>query len=124
MVAARGEFLCGHHFRLLAESIAELCVKHASSARIVMEAAAGTGYYISHVLDALPLTRGLALDLSKSAARSAARAHVRLDSVVTDILEELPIKTESVDIALNVFRDIENLIDSTSTTDDWTSPGQ
>lgn len=103
MVAARTEFLGGHHFRLLAESIAELCVKHAPGARVVMEAGAGVGYYIAHVLEALPLSVGLALDLSKFAARRAAQAHLRLDSVVTDILEKLPVKTESVDIALNVF---------------------
>ena len=53
------------------------------AARFVMEAGAGVGYYIAHVLEALPLS--LALDLSKFAARRAARAHVRLDAVVTDV---------------------------------------
>ena len=72
-------------------------------ARFVMEAGAGVGYYIAHVLEALPLSLGLALDLSKFAARRAARAHVRLDAVVTDIRESLPVKSESVDLALNVF---------------------
>jgi 23S rRNA (guanine745-N1)-methyltransferase len=68
-----------------------------------MEAGAGIGYYIAHVLEALPLSIGLALDLSKFAARRAARAHVRLDAVVTDILETLPLKSESIDLALNIF---------------------
>jgi 23S rRNA (guanine745-N1)-methyltransferase len=103
MVAAREEFLGGHHFLPLAESIAELCRKHASGARFVMETGAGVGYYIAHVLQALPLSLGLALDLSKFAARRAARAHVRLDAVVTDVRERLPVKSESVDLALNVF---------------------
>lgn len=103
MVAARGEFLGGHPFLPLAESIAELCLKHAAGARFVMEAGAGVGYYIAHVLEALPLSLGLALDLSKFATRRAARAHVRLDAVVTDIRERLPVKSESADLALNVF---------------------
>jgi 23S rRNA (guanine745-N1)-methyltransferase len=103
MVAARTKFLGEHHFHPLAESIAELCLKHAACARFVMEAGAGIGYYIAHVLEALPLSLGLALDLSKFAARRAARAHVRLDAVVTDIRESLPLKSESVDLALNVF---------------------
>ena len=103
MVAAREEFLGGHHFLPLVESIAELCLKHASGARFVMEAGAGVGYYIAHVLEALPLSLGLALDLSKFAARRAARAHVRLDAVVTDVRVRLPVKSECVDLALNVF---------------------
>jgi len=103
MVAAREAFLGAHHFLPLAETIAETCLKHAADARFLIEAGAGTGYYIAHVLAALPLSSGLALDLSKFAARRAARAHLRLDAVVADILETLPIKSESVDLALNVF---------------------
>ena len=71
MVAARTKFLGEHHFHPLAESIAELCLKHAACARFVMEAGAGIGYYIAHVLETLPLSLGLALDLSKFAARRA-----------------------------------------------------
>ena len=103
MVAAREEFLGGHHFLPLAASIAELCLKHASGARFVMEAGAGVGYYVVQVLKALPLSVGLALDLSKYAVRRAARAHARLDAVVTDLWERLPVKSGVVDLALNVF---------------------
>lgn len=103
MVAAREKFLAGRHFLPLAEAIAEVCRKHAADARFVMEAGAGIGYYIAHVLEALPLSLGLALDLSKFAARRATRAHVRLDVVVTDILEKLPLKSKSLDLALNIF---------------------
>ncbi|UWZ82026.1 class I SAM-dependent methyltransferase [Occallatibacter riparius] len=103
MVAAREKFLGERHFLPLAETIVEACKTHASDARFVMEAGAGIGYYIAHVLEALPLTVGLALDLSKFAARRAARAHVRLDAVVTDVIEKLPLKSESVDLALNIF---------------------
>lgn len=103
MVAAREKFLGARHFLPLAETIVEACKKHAADTRLVMEAGAGIGYYIAHVLEALPLSLGLALDLSKFAARRAARAHVRLDAVVTDIFERLPLKSESVDLASNIF---------------------
>jgi 23S rRNA (guanine745-N1)-methyltransferase len=103
MVAAREEFLGGHHFLPLAESIVELGLEYASGAGFVMETGAGIGYYIAHVLESLPLSLGLALDLSKYATRRAARAHARLDAVVTDIQERLPVKSGSVDLALNVF---------------------
>src|SRR3569833_2265755 len=103
MVAAREEFLGGHHFLPLAASIAELCLKHASGARFVMEAGAGVGYYVVQVLKALPLSVGLALDLSKYAVRRAARAHARLDAVVTDLWERLQVRYGVVDRALSVF---------------------
>jgi 23S rRNA (guanine745-N1)-methyltransferase len=103
MMAAREEFLGGHHFLPLVESIVELCLEYASGARFVMEIGAGIGYYTRHVLEALPLSLGLALDLSKFATRRAARAHARLDAVITDIRERLPVNSESVDLTLNVF---------------------
>jgi protein-L-isoaspartate O-methyltransferase len=68
-----------------------------------MEAGAGVGYYVAQVLEALPLSIGLALDLSKYAVRRAARAHARLDAVVTDLRERLPVRSGVVDVALNVF---------------------
>jgi len=103
MVAARESFLGAQHFLPLAQSIARTCLHHAPGARFLIEAGAGTGYHIAHVLAALPRSTGLALDLSKFAARRAARAHLRLDAVVADILETLPLKSESVDLALNIF---------------------
>ena len=63
----------------------------------------GTGYYIASVLDALPKSLGLAIDLSKYAARRAAKAHGRLNAAVADIWEGLPLKDHSIDLALNVF---------------------
>jgi len=69
MVAAREKFLGGRHFVPLAETIVDACRKHAAGARFIMGAGAGIGYYIAHVLEALPLSMGLALDLSKFAAR-------------------------------------------------------
>ena len=68
-----------------------------------MEAGAGTGYYIARVLDGLPKSLGLAIDLSKYAARRAAKAHGRLDAIVVDIWEGMPLKDHSIDLALNVF---------------------
>ena len=68
-----------------------------------MEAGAGTGYYIARVLDGLSKSLGLAIDLSKYAARRAAKAHGRLDAAVTDVWEGLPLKDHSIDLALNVF---------------------
>ncbi len=103
MVGARAEFLSAGHYLPLANALAELSQDHAVAARFILEAGAGTGYYIASVLDALPKSLGLAIDLSKYAVRRAAKAHGRLSAAVADIWEGLPLKDHSIDLALNVF---------------------
>jgi 23S rRNA (guanine745-N1)-methyltransferase len=103
MIGARAQFLSAGHYLTLAKVLVELSKAHASGARLVMEAGAGTGYYIARVLDGLPRSLGLAIDLSKFAARRAAKAHDRLNAAVADIWEGLPLKDHSIDLALNVF---------------------
>lgn len=103
MVSARQTFLTAGHFVPMAQALEAVVARHAFNPGLVFEAGAGTGYYIARVLDALPLARGLALDLSTNAARRASRAHPRLSAVVADAMDGLPLKDESVDIALSVF---------------------
>jgi len=103
MVGARAEFLGAGHYLPLANVLVEISKDHAVGARLIMEAGAGTGYYIASVLDALPKSLGLAIDLSKYAVRRAAKAHDRLNAAVADIWEGLPLKDHSIDLALNVF---------------------
>jgi 23S rRNA (guanine745-N1)-methyltransferase len=102
-VGARAEFLSAGFYLPLANVLIELSKDHAAGARLILEGGAGTGYYIVSVLDALPKSLGLAIDLSKYAARRAATAHVRLNAVVADISEGLPLKDHSIDLALNVL---------------------
>jgi len=103
MVGARAEFLGAGHYLPLANVLVELAKNYAAGARLVMEGGAGTGYYIASVLDALPTSLGLAIDLSKYAARRAAKAHRRLNAAVADVWEGLPVKDHCIDLALNVF---------------------
>src|SRR5690349_12855486 len=63
MVAARAEFLGGGHFAPLAELIADRAAERAPGGGCVLDAGAGTGYYLSAVLDRLPGTPGVALDV-------------------------------------------------------------
>jgi 23S rRNA (guanine745-N1)-methyltransferase len=103
MVGTRAEFLGAGHYLPLANVLVELAKNYAAGARLVMEGGAGTGYYIASVLDALPTSLGLAIDLSKYAARRAAKAHRRLNAAVADVWEGLPVKDHCIDLALNVF---------------------
>ncbi|WP_459961929.1 putative RNA methyltransferase [Nocardia sp. IFM 10818] len=69
----------------------------------VLEIGAGTGYYLAAALDALPSARGIALDVSKTAAKRSARAHPRAGAVLADAWRGLPIRNGALSAVLCVF---------------------
>lgn len=71
--------------------------------RTVLEVGAGTGHYLAQLVETRPPARGVALDVSRAAARRAARVHHRVASVVADVWKGLPIRTASLDVVLCVF---------------------
>ncbi|MQY01977.1 putative RNA methyltransferase [Actinomadura macrotermitis] len=99
MVAARDRFLGAGRFAALTGLIAETLADRTH----VLDAGAGTGHYLKAVLDAAPDATGLALDISKHAARRAARAHPRIGAVVADLWRPLPVRSGAMDAILNVF---------------------
>lgn len=105
MVQARAEFLGAGHFAPLADRLAETVgtAMAASSGRCIVDAGAGTGYYLGAVLDHLEGAVGIALDLSKYALRRAARSHPRLGAAVCDLWRPIPVRTAAADAILNVF---------------------
>ncbi len=105
MVAARARFLGGGHFAPIAEKVAEIASPPLASSEqpVVVDAGAGTGYYLAALLDAAPGAIGLALDLSKHAARRAARAHPRALSAVCDTWGGLPVRSDTATVVLDVF---------------------
>ncbi|WP_327088254.1 methyltransferase domain-containing protein [Nonomuraea sp. NBC_01738] len=100
MVEARSAFLEAGHYRPLAEALARAVPDDAG---LVVDAGAGTGYYLRHVLDAAPRARGLAFDVSKAAVRRAARSHGRTGAFVADVWQPLPIESGAADVVLDVF---------------------
>jgi 23S rRNA (guanine745-N1)-methyltransferase len=105
MVAARERFLSGGHYAALAAALAEEAAAIASRAggeASLLDLGAGPGYYAARVLDAIPSALGIALDVSKAAAKRAARAHPRLGAVVADA-GALPVRDRVITIALTVF---------------------
>lgn len=100
MVAAREAFLGAGHFDPLAEAVAGAC---RTDVKVIADAGAGTGHYLSRALDRIPGAVGIALDVSKHAIRRAARAHPRLGAVVADVWRPLPLGDRTVDVVLNVF---------------------
>ncbi len=103
MVAARVEFLEGGHFAPLADLVAACAAERAPEEGCVLDAGAGTGYYLGAVLDRLPGRAGVALDLSKHALRRAARAHPRAGAFTWDVWRPLPVRSGVVSVLLDVF---------------------
>ncbi|HEX3814447.1 MAG TPA: methyltransferase type 11 [Mycobacteriales bacterium] len=103
MVLARREFLQSGHYAPLVELLTRDAAAVLTAGDLIVDAGAGTGHYVSAVLDGCPGTFGLALDLSKYAARLAARAHPRLAALVVDLWQPLPVRSESAALLLDVF---------------------
>ena len=101
MVAARAAFLGADHYRPVAQAVASMVARGP-----VLEIGAGTGYYLSAVLDRLAGTGerplGIALDASRYAARRAA-ANPATASIVADAWSRLPVMDRGVGAVLSVF---------------------
>ncbi|HET9896733.1 MAG TPA: hypothetical protein VFQ44_17520 [Streptosporangiaceae bacterium] len=103
MVAARQDFLSGGHYEGLASALADVAAPGCAPGGCVIELGAGTGYYLAAVLDRLPGVAGLALDLSKSALKVAARSHPRAGAVGCDAWRGLPVADGAAGLVLSVF---------------------
>ena len=104
MVASRADLLTAGHLRPVTAAVvdaarAAAAVDPGSSWMSVR----APGHHLSAVLDALPAHHGVALDVSKAAARWAARAHPRIGSVVADVWRRLPLADGCADLMLDLF---------------------
>lgn len=107
MVAARASFLDGGHYESLAEALGHRVrsVLRACTHPRILDAGAGTGYYLSQVLEALPSTTrpsAVALDISRYAMRRAAKVPDTL-ALVWDLWRDLPFQDGAFDVVLNIF---------------------
>jgi 23S rRNA (guanine745-N1)-methyltransferase len=106
MVAARAAFLDAGHYAPLAQAVAGLASSAISGQErpAVLDAGAGTGYYLAAVLGALPPgAAGLAMDISARALRRAARAAPGIGAVGWDTWQPFPVRSGAVSLILNVF---------------------
>jgi 23S rRNA (guanine745-N1)-methyltransferase len=105
MVAARERIQAAGHHDAIAEAIVA-ALRSAAPGGVpgtVVDVGAGTGFHLAAVLDACGAPAGLAIDLSKYAARRAARAHERIGAVVADAWQDLPVRTGAAAAVLVVF---------------------
>lgn len=71
--------------------------------QLIVDVGAGPGVHLARVIDDDPRRCGIAVDVSKYAARRAARAHPRVTSIVADAWTGLPIADGSADLVLVAF---------------------
>jgi 23S rRNA (guanine745-N1)-methyltransferase len=107
MVDARAGLLSSGLFDVLVDAVAAAAATRGGAwphpPGLVVDAGGGTGHYLAAVLDRLPDHRGVTLDLSRAAARRAARAHERAAAAVCDVWRRLPVADAAADLVLNVF---------------------
>ncbi|MEU9556453.1 methyltransferase domain-containing protein [Streptomyces fumanus] len=103
MVRARDRFLSTGAYAPVRDAAARLAAGAVTEAATVVDAGCGTGYYLAGVLDRLPGARGLGLDTSVRALRSAARAHDRAAAVAWDVFRPFPLADGVADVVLDVF---------------------
>jgi 23S rRNA (guanine745-N1)-methyltransferase len=106
MVADRADFLAAGHYAPLAALLAQR-VAAVAPGGLVIDAGAGTGYYLGAVLDAVGAMNivdavGLALDASPAAARRLAR-DPRIGAVVWDVWRPWPVRDGVAAAVVNVF---------------------
>ena len=105
MVAARERFFAVGHFDPLVQAVAGEAQRMIDAHRrgCVIDLGAGPGHYLVAVLERLPGWVGLALDVSKYAARRAARSHPSVGAVACDVWQPLPVRDEAAALVLDVF---------------------
>ena len=108
MINSRETFLSNGHFapfvEAVTDAVSDVVERSAGDADpVILEAGAGTGYYLAHTLDSIGGARGVGLDISVPAAKHLAKAHPRLGAVVADVWEQLPIRTGSIHALTVVF---------------------
>jgi 23S rRNA (guanine745-N1)-methyltransferase len=104
MVAARAQFLATGEYAPLTGAVADAVAEAVGEgAGLVLDAGGGTGHHLAAILDRCPAAVGLSCDLSRYAARRAARAHPRTAAVVADVWRGLPVRDGTVYAVADVF---------------------
>jgi 23S rRNA (guanine745-N1)-methyltransferase len=105
MVQARGRVLDAGAFDAVREAVSRAVATMVprSPRPVVVDVGAGPGGYLRDALTGRSCAVGIGLDLSRAAARRAARAHPRIGSVVADVWRGLPLLDHVADVLLNVF---------------------
>jgi 23S rRNA (guanine745-N1)-methyltransferase len=100
----RAQFLDAGHFDALAATVAAHVDQVAHLSRHVLDAGSGTGHHLAQIATRLPRSAiGLGLDISKDAARQAARRWPVLAFAVADLWGEWPVHDAAIDLVVSIY---------------------
>jgi 23S rRNA (guanine745-N1)-methyltransferase len=103
----RAAFLDAGYFDDIAATIAEHAEQSCtdmSGAWRILDAGFGTGHHLARIAEALPPhVVGIGLDISRDAARHAARRWPMLAFAVADLWTEWPVQSAAVDLVMSIF---------------------
>jgi 23S rRNA (guanine745-N1)-methyltransferase len=100
----RATFLDAGHFDALTATIVRQVERSARGSRHVLDAGFGTGHHLARITARLPgPIISLGLDISKDAARQAARRWPVPAFAVADLWAEWPAPDEAIDLVVSIF---------------------
>jgi 23S rRNA (guanine745-N1)-methyltransferase len=100
----RAEFLNAGHVDAVAAMVAAHVEEVPYLSRHVLDAGSGTGHHLARIIARLPGTViGLGLDISKDAARQAARRWPTSAFAVADLWADWPVRDAAVDLVVSIF---------------------
>jgi 23S rRNA (guanine745-N1)-methyltransferase len=104
----RAAFLDAGYFDAIAGTIAEYVQQADANPTFgrwcILDAGSGTGHHLARITEALPpLVVGIGLDISKDAARLAARRWPILAFAVANLWTEWPVQDAAVDLVISIF---------------------
>lgn len=106
MVAARHDFLQSGAYDGLTDAVADAVsaeLVRGGAGGCIADVGGGTGHHLAAVLRRCPDRVGVCCDLSRYAARRAARAHPRIGAVVADVWRGVPVRDGAAGVVLDVF---------------------
>ena len=100
----RAAFLDAGHFDAVSTAIAEHVQQGGSRPWRILDGGSGTGHHLAKVAQTLPPgVACLGLDISRQAARQAARRWPALAFAVADLWTEWPVQDAAVDLVISIF---------------------
>lgn len=105
MVTARERIQSAGHHEVLTDALVRAASTLPGEAvdGLVVDLGAGTGHHLRAVVEGTGAVAGLALDISKYAARRASRVHPRVEAIVADVWQPLPLRDAVASVVLDVF---------------------
>ena len=98
----RAEFLEAGHLDTLTATIGQVARSRREPQR-VLDAGSGTGHHLARLAATSPGVASLGLDISKDAARRAARRWTTIAFAVADLWAEWPVHDTAIDLVVSIF---------------------